>query len=298
MPPPRGFAVGSGGYKVVASTRGGIVSRILALSSWTSVGHVGLSAIVPALQMLGHDVTQLPTIFLSNHTGWPRCAGHQVDVAHLEKMIDAIEANGWLEDHAAILTGYLPGTAHVALACNLVDRLRRLRSTVRVVVDPILGDDPKGLYLAEDAASAIRERLVPRADILTPNRFELGWLTGRPVGSLTEVRAAAGALSREGACDVIVTSPPCPDGGTGALEVTGKAATLFPVARVPDVPNGAGDVFSALIAAGLTAGEALGHLRVLVEASSGADHLRIVAMAAPWMRAGSIAGQTLPVTRN
>jgi pyridoxine kinase len=152
------------------------VSRILIMSSWTSVGHVGLSAATPVLQALGHEVTQLPTIILSNHPGWPRFAGQPVAPEELAGMIDAIDANGWLDGHEAFLTGYLPSAAHVALACDLVGRLRRLESAPTVVLDPILGDEPKGLYVPEDAAIAVRDKL---ACILTPDRFELGWLTGR-----------------------------------------------------------------------------------------------------------------------
>ena len=50
------------------------MARILILSSWVAHGHVGLSAAAPALQALGHEVTQLPTTVLSNHPGWPHVA--------------------------------------------------------------------------------------------------------------------------------------------------------------------------------------------------------------------------------
>ena len=149
------------------------------------------------LQALGHDVTQLPTIILvespcdgrgSPARPWPP--------ERLAEMIDAIDANGLLDGHDALLTGYMPSAAHVALACDLVDRLARRGPRPKVVVDPILGDDPKGLYLGEEAALAVRDSLVPLADILTPNCFELGWLTGRSVATLAEVSAAASAMTR------------------------------------------------------------------------------------------------------
>ena len=63
--------------------------RILALSSQVAFGHVGLSAAVPVLQRLGHSVTALPTVMLSNHPGWPHVAGRRVPVADLDSMIDA-----------------------------------------------------------------------------------------------------------------------------------------------------------------------------------------------------------------
>lgn len=267
--------------------------RILILSSWTAYGHVGLSAATPVLQALGHDVTQLPTIVLSNHRGWPQAAGLPIPVERLGEMVDAIDANGWLDGHRALLAGYLPSVAHVRLACEIVDRLMRLQARPRVVVDPILGDDPRGLYVPADVAAAIRDELVPRADVLTPNRFELGWLTGLPTATLGEARVAAAILAASRR-EVLVTSPPLAGEATGLLAVRPSGDTLHRTPRLPEVPHGAGDAFAGMIAAGLPAGAALGHLQALVEASSGAAHLAIVATAARWRGAPPVAGEPLP----
>ena len=172
------------------------MARILILSSWVAHGHVGLSAAAPALQALGHSVTQLPTTLLSNHPGWPHAAGRAMPPDTLREMIDALGANGWLTQQDALLTGYLPSVAHVALAAELMKRLRESApNALRVVVDPVMGDEPTGLYIPEAVACAIRDALCPLADILTPNLFELGWLAKRPVSSLAETRAAAETLS-------------------------------------------------------------------------------------------------------
>jgi len=141
------------------------------------------------LQALGHEVTQLPTAILSNHPGWPHHAGRPVSPEQLGAMIDAIDANGWLHGHDAFLTGYLPTVQQVGLARELISRLRRGQASPLIVVDPILGDDPGGLYLPEAVALAIRDELVPLGDALTPNRFELGWLTGLSITTLADVRA-------------------------------------------------------------------------------------------------------------
>ena len=274
------------------------MSRVLIMSSWTSVGHVGLSAATPVLQTLGHHVTQLPTIILSNHRGWPHAAGRPIPPQQILEMVDAIDANGWLDGHDAFLAGYMPSAENVSLACKIADRLRRRAAVPRVVVDPILGDDPRGLYVDRDVADAVRDRLVPRADVLTPNAFELGWLTGRPTGTLPETHDAAVALAGGSPDrDVLVTSPPLPAKETGILRVGRNGETLFRVPRLDAVPNGAGDVFSALIAAGLPVGAALGHLQALIEASAGAHHLDIVGSAELWKRAAAIDGSSLTRTK-
>lgn len=260
------------------------MARVLILSSWVAHGHVGLSAAAPALQALGHGVTGLPTVMLSNHPGWPHVSGKAVDCACLQGMIDALDANGWLAEVDTVLTGYLPTEDHVRLASGLIDRLRRSQGSTRLVVDPVLGDDPKGLYLPEAVAVALRDSLMPRADVLTPNLFELGWLSGQPVSTLAEARRAAETLAGQ-AGDVLVTSPPLGDGETGLLAVTANTVRLWRTARFDAIPNGTGDLFAALIAAGLAPGAAMGHLSALVRASRSAPHLRIAEAAGDWTRA-------------
>ncbi|MGR3341809.1 MAG: pyridoxal kinase [Paracoccaceae bacterium] len=265
------------------------MGRVLMMSSWVSVGHVGLSATVPVLQALGHRVTQLPTTVLSNHPGWPHVAGASVPPQQIAEMLDAIDTNGWLDGHDAVLIGYLPSPEHVSVACEVVRRVKQCAPGARIVVDPILGDEPKGLYVPENAAIAIRETLVPVADVLTPNRFELGWLTGMPAATLENVWHAAQALiAGSSASEVFVTSPPVGAGETGILAASPGEVRLFRTPVREHVPNGVGDVFSALIAAGLPVGAALGHLLALIDASTGAQHLDIVGAADRWTRAGAI----------
>ncbi|WP_425073141.1 bifunctional hydroxymethylpyrimidine kinase/phosphomethylpyrimidine kinase [Sagittula sp. S175] len=241
------------------------MARVLILSSFVACGHVGLSAGQPVLQALGHAVTGLPTILLSNHPGFSAVAGEHVPVPHLQRMLEALAGNGWLQRYDAVLTGYLPSAGHVQFAAGMIDRIRAFRPDTRIVVDPVLGDTPKGLYMPNEAAEAIRDRLMPLADVLTPNAFELDWLDG------------AAGVSR-----VLVTSAEQGD----QFGVFDTASQLFHrVERRQGVPHGVGDVFSALIAAGLPVPQALGHLQALIEASLGHAHLQIAEALTEWTRA-------------
>ncbi|MDG4649687.1 pyridoxal kinase [Roseibacterium sp. SDUM158017] len=272
------------------------MSRILILSSWVAHGHVGLSAAVPVLQGLGHSVTQLPTVQLSNHPGWPHVAGRQVPPPEIDAMIGALEANGWLGQCDTLLTGYLPSPGHVTIAADLVARLRAAGADPRVVVDPVLGDAPKGLYVDAGAAAALRDGLVPLADVLTPNAFELGWLSGTACGTLENVRATAETLrGRTRGAEILVTSPPLAPGATGILALTAAGAEVLraPLQDAGRVPNGPGDVFSALIAGGVPPGAALGQLGALVAASLGAPHLRIAEAASSWRAAPPVAAEPI-----
>lgn len=270
------------------------MARVLILSSWVGVGHVGLAAAQPALQRLGHEALGLPSIVLSNHRGEAAWAGQLMSTETLTAMIDAMEANGALETLDAALLGYMPSLEHVAFAVEMTTRLRARRPGLRVVCDPIMGDDPDGLYVPPEVATAIREELAPAVDVLTPNRFELSRLNGAPVGDAAEAAAAASRLIDGAPGRVVhVTSPPLTGGGTGVLTVDANGATLFNTRRRGGVPKGAGDVFSALIAAGLTTGQALGKLDALVAQTGEAEHLALTATDSSWIDGAPITGLAL-----
>src|SRR5262245_4001677 len=169
------------------------MASVLALSSQVVRGHVGLSATVPALQRLGHDALPLPAVILSNHPGHAHASGVRIDPAALERMLEALARNGWISAVDAVMTGYLPSAEHVAVAARAVRRLKGER-TLLFLCDPVLGDEPNGLYIDTATARAIRDELIPLADMTTPNRFELGWLADWPTRDLDDVRCAAARL--------------------------------------------------------------------------------------------------------
>lgn len=234
------------------------MARILALSSSVAEGRIGLAAILPALDALGHEVIALPTILLSNHPGHAVYAGEAVSPALLERMLGALEANGRLAGLDAVLTGYMPGVEHVALAVEAIQRIHRHSPDAQVFCDPIAGDDPKGLYVPEPVAAAIRSRLVPLARCLMPNRFELAWLTGCPAEDAVTAATAAWTL---GLPSVLVSSIPAGPGHLETVLVEDRTAYAVRNVRRERVPHGTGDLLSALFAghrlAGTTGPDAL-----------------------------------------
>jgi pyridoxine kinase len=259
------------------------MGTILAISSQVARGHVGLGAAVPALQALGHDVIALPTVMLSNHPGHGQVAGQRIDPALLRQMLATLDGHGWMTGVDAVLTGYVPTPEHVAVAAEAVALVRRHRPAAAYYCDPVLGDDPKGLYIAEDAARALAETLVPIADVTFPNRFELEWLSGETV---TDAASAQAAAARLGSAWTIVTSVPHEGTALATIAIGPGEAWLSPVTRQDNVPNGTGDLFAALFAghrlAGRTIKSALGAAVDAVErsicASQGHDELQLVAM--------------------
>ncbi len=273
--------------------------RVLALSSHVAYGSVGLAAIVPALQALGHEVVALPTVVLSNHPGHPSFSGEQIAPATLAQILDALDANGWLPDIDAVLTGYLPTAAHVDVARAACERVRWANASALLVCDPVLGDAPGGLYIDEAAASAIQRNLMPICDLATPNAFELAWMSRVPVETTDDAVAAARALAMP---RVVVTSVPASDERLATLLVGAEMApqACF-VPRRPTAPHGTGDLLAALYlghvlndeAPGASLARAVAAVEASIARSASRDELSLAAASAMWTEAAGVPTVTL-----
>ena len=272
--------------------------RVLALSSHVAYGSVGLAPIVPALQALGHEVVALPTIVLSNHPGHASYAGEQIAPATLERILDSLDANGWLPAIDAVLTGYLPSVAHVDLARSTCERVRAANAGALLVCDPVLGDAPGGLYIDEAAATAIGRSLMPLCDLATPNAFELAWLSRLPVESVNGAVTAARALD---VAVVLATSVPATDDRLATLLVGENEAQACFVPRRPTAPHGTGDLLAALylghvlngVAPDASLARAVAAVEASIAASTGRDELSLAAAGANWAEAAGLPTVTL-----
>lgn len=270
------------------------MAAILCISSQTARGYVGGSAARIALERLGHQAWLLPTVILSNHPGHPVFAGEQVPPGRLRAMLDALAANGWIDEVDAVLTGYLPTPEHVHFAETAIETVRAVNPEAMALCDPIMGDDPGGLYIDAAAARAIRDVLLPLASVATPNRFELEWLTGRETSSFGQAVKAAASLAVP---RVLATSLPgeTPDTIRNLLTHGGGNAWFSEVSRRDGAPHGTGDLLAALHLGhrlgGAEPGQALARATAGVEAALDAtglhDELRLAedagwAKAEPW----------------
>jgi pyridoxine kinase len=265
----------------------GTMRQILVISSHVAYGTIGLAPTVAPLQQAGIEVTTLPTIVLSNHPGLPRVAGKAVEPVLLEDMTAALDANGWLGTFDAILSGYLPSAEHAAWVRAVVERLRELNPAVVYVCDPILGDDPDGLYIDDAAAEAVREMLLPVADVLTPNRFELAWLSGVDVQSVEDAVSAARILARPKlAATSIPSGIPSRRAELANVLITERGVLVGKVEKLDRVPHGTGDLFAGLFTAELlqgapdaaALGRAAGGVKHALDVSHGSDRLLLSMM--------------------
>lgn len=219
----------------------------LSIQSLVVAGHVGHGASAFALAAEGVEVWPLPTVLLSGHAATPGVQGERFTGPQIAALGDGLTAAAALPKIDAVLTGYL-GSFEVALeTAQLLARIRAVHPHVPILVDPVLGDDGQ-LYLPPVMIGTYQRDLLPLATIVTPNVDELGWLTGLPVGTLSEITVAAQALCAQGVWVVHVTSVPAPR-KLGILTATTQHAWLSVAPKTPHKINGAGDFVAALLLA-------------------------------------------------
>ncbi len=225
------------------------MKTVLSISSQVVRGHVGNSAAVFALQMQGYDVWPVPTIILSNHPGHGATAGERIRPERMADMISALEDHGWLEEVDAVLTGYIADAAQVPVIVDTITKLRARKPETLYCCDPVLGDHGKGLYVPLEVAEAIRHGLVPLADVVTPNLFELGYITNTE-SEFPDLKAVTTKARSLNADHVLVTSAQeTAAGDIQNLFVTPGGAFVAHVRRLAGVPNGTGDLMAALMLA-------------------------------------------------
>ena len=221
---------------------------ILSIQSSVAYGHVGNSAAVLPLNRLGFEVWPVNTVQLSNHTDHPTWRGAAAEPAALADIVAGIAELGVLAECDALLTGYLGEPALARVALDALDRLRAANPGAVYACDPVMGNAAKGFYVEPGTPELVRDELVPRADIVTPNRFELEFLADRTITGIDDALAAAEAVRALGPGTVVCTSLE-PEGGPDrivSLALSGDGAWVVPTPRIDTAANGAGDVFAAL----------------------------------------------------
>ncbi len=225
----------------------------LVISSFVAASHVGATASAFCLRRLGIQTHILPTTLLGRHPGWGVPGGGAVDATMLADMWDGVAAQNIAFD--AVMTGYMANPEHTYLAARIIQAVRRKNPSAYILVDPVMGDNDR-LYVDANIASAIGSELIPMADIITPNVWELGYLTKSKPQTLAAITEAAKSLSP----DVLVTSVPV-NHHIGALLQSGPDAGFVQHKKFEAVPHGGGDAlagtFLAHILHGASPGEAL-----------------------------------------
>jgi pyridoxine kinase len=227
---------------------------ILSIQSSVAYGHVGNSAAVFPLQRLGVEVWPVHTVHFSNHTGYGEWRGLLLPADDVRAVIRGVEERGAFPGVEAVLSGYQGGEDIGDVILDAVARVKAANPAAIYACDPVMGNAKSGCFVHPAIPVLLRERVVPAADLITPNQFELGYLTDTEPRSIEETLASVDLARAMGPSTVLVTSverPDAPEDTIEMLAVTGDGAWIVQTPRLAMKANGSGDVTAALFTAHL-----------------------------------------------
>jgi len=225
---------------------------ILSIQSAVAYGHVGNSAATFPLQRIGAEVLPVNTVNFSNHTGYGAWRGSLISPDEVHDVILGIEERGILPQIDVVLSGYQGGIGIGDVIVDAVNRVKAANPSAIYACDPVMGNAKSGCFVAPEIPELLRDRVVPVADIITPNQFELGYLTGTDPSTLESTLESVDLARAMGPSTVLVTSVERPDRDPETIEMLAVDESGAWTVRTPYLPfkaNGSGDVTAALFSA-------------------------------------------------
>ncbi len=223
-----------------------VTEAILSIQSWVTYGHVGNASAMFPLQRLGAEVWGVHTVQFSNHTGYGAWRGQVFGADLVRECLAGIEERGALPRCDAVLSGYVGGADIGDAILEAVARVKAANPRALYCCDPVIGDVGRGVFVRPGIPEFFRDRALAVADIATPNRFELEWLTGCQARTLPDAKAAIAVLHAMGPRCVMLTSFDADADRMGLIAGEDGAFWRVDTPLLPVNVNGAGDAISAL----------------------------------------------------
>jgi pyridoxine kinase len=223
--------------------------NLLSIQSHVAYGHVGNSAAIFPLQRIGVEVWPIHTVQFSNHPGNGAWQGRIFDAALIREMVAGIEKRGVLGECDGVLSGYMGAVDIGNAILDAMATVKRANQSARYCCDPVIGDTGRGVFVRDGIPEFMRDKAVPAADVVTPNQFELDYITGRETKTLAAARDAIKAVHDLGPRAVLVTSLRANETSEDTIDMlasdeTGQFRLRMP--RLAVAANGAGDCIAAL----------------------------------------------------
>src|SRR5215469_10242578 len=230
---------------------------VLSIQSWVACGNVGNTAALFLLQLLGCETWSLNTVAFSNHTGYERWRGGTVPAREIAALFEGIAELGVLPRCDAVLSGYLGEAETGPVLLDIVARIKEANPRALFCCDPVMGDVGLGYYVRSGIPEFFRDRALAQADVVTPNRFELEWLSGKPVRSLAEACRAVATVRQCGPAIVLATSLETDREHVAAIAAGPDGAWVVETPRLPIEATGCGDAVAALFLGWLLKGKSV-----------------------------------------
>jgi pyridoxine kinase len=223
--------------------------NILSIQSHVAYGHVGNSAAVFPMQRLGHEVWPVHTVQFSNHTGYGAWRGEVLPASIIDDCVEGIGERGALASCDGVLSGYMGSAETGEAILRAVARVKAANPQALYCCDPVIGDTGRGIFVRDGIPELIASRVLPAADIITPNQFELEYLSGGRITNAQAARARLADIHERGPRVILITSLHLDDTPPDAIDIAASEAGAIWRARTPRLdlsPNGAGDCVAAL----------------------------------------------------
>ncbi|WP_321340601.1 pyridoxal kinase PdxY [uncultured Cohaesibacter sp.] len=231
---------------------------VLSIQSHVTYGHAGNSAAVFPMQRMGLEVWPIHTVHFSNHTqynqGW---TGKVVSADAIAEVFEGLEKIGVVENIQAIVTGYLGDASHCDVIANIIKKVKAANPDCLYLCDPVMGDPEKGCIVSDGVAESLVGTLMPMADVLVPNQFELTRFTGQDIHSVEDAIAACSKAQSLGPDLVLAKHLHGVKGNLFSMLLASSEGTYLaqrPHLTFPREPVGVGDMISATFLAGLING--------------------------------------------
>lgn len=237
------------------------MAQVLSIQSAVSYGFAGNSVAVFTLRRFGLDVWPVHTVTFSNHTGYGAWRGQVMTPDQVAEVVGGIDERGVLSGVDAVLSGY-QGAPQMGRAILDAVGLTRSRNPGAIYCcDPVMGDVDRGFYAAPGIPEFMRDHVVPQATVMSPNLFELEYLTGRKAATVEDVVGVASELRSRGPSTVLVTSVVGLDADDSKMRMIAQDEHDTWQVETPTIPRkftGSGDLTTALFLANLLEANDLG----------------------------------------
>uniref|UniRef100_A0A669EXB3 Pyridoxal kinase n=1 Tax=Oreochromis niloticus TaxID=8128 RepID=A0A669EXB3_ORENI len=234
--------------------------RVLSIQSHVVRGYVGNKSATFPLQVLGFEVDSINSVQFSNHTGYAHWKGQVLTAEELNVLYEGIKLNN-VNHYDYILTGYSRDISFLETVVDIIKELKKANPSLVYVCDPVMGDQG-AMYVPENLLPVYKNKVVPLADILTPNQFEAELLTGRKINTEEDAIEVMDLLHKMGPETVVLTSTDLPSKqGDQFLVALGSQKIKKPdgtntdqkicmdIPKVDAVFVGTGDLFAAMMLA-------------------------------------------------
>ena len=227
------------------------VKLALTIAGSETSGACGMQADLKTFEEYGvYGLVALTSIVtMDPENGWAHDV-YPIDLHLLKKQLKTALSGRKIN---AMKTGMLASLEVIELVRSTIDQ----HHLQNVVIDPVMVCKGENTPLNVDAANALRDILLPVADITTPNLFEAGILSGLgTLKSVDDMKAAAQKINALGAkCVVVKGGRALPGDVATDVFFDGKEYLLLEKPKIQDASNnGAGCTFAAAVTAGLATG--------------------------------------------